>query len=212
MGLRILCAIALICSLCIANAKAGIIVEVGDASISAGGSGYVDVTAKSDSGSISISAYAVVIGVSSATLNGSISFDDPQTDISSDSNFLFSGVASGDYLTYVYVDNGSGNVSYLDYTNTPVTLNTTSKLIARVSFTHIAINTSEGDTFTLTVDTTNSSFSDDSDPFNPVVHLIGTPRNGQITVTASVPEPSSFIVLLTLGTAIGLRRGRRQTS
>lgn len=212
MGLRILFAIALICSLCIANAKAGIIVEVGDASISAGGTGYVDVTAKSDSGSVSIDGYSVVIGVSSATVNGSISFDDPQTDISSESNFLFSGVASGDYLTNVDFDSVDRKVTYLDYVTIPVSMDTTPKLIARVSFTHIAINTSEGGTFTLTVDTVNSSFSDDSDPFNSVVHSIGIPRNGQITVTASVPEPSSFIVLLTLGTAIGLRRGRRQTS
>ncbi len=220
MGLRILCAIALICSLCIANAKAGIIVEVGDASISAGGTGYVDVLVSSD-GSDVLDSFSILAEISGSASNGSLIFDSTTIDVVGESNYVFSSdPSSGGQIIFVDADPPafSTQVSVSDSTETfsGVTLNSSTKLLARLALSHSTVTASAavGDTFTITlINTTGSSIDTQFFDIGGSPIAISTNNVGTVTITAAaVPEPSSFLVLLTLGTAVGIRRGRRQTS
>lgn len=219
------------CVLLSQAASAGVIVSVQNASVSAGGIGFVDVLISSTATNpVQFASYEFLI--SGSILNGALQFRSPQLSseqtIAAPSQYVFLGDTDPSNFSAVRnplnFANLTGSDSTLSGTNITGDLNTgVFKLLARLELEHVtgtpldAVN----DTFSLMLVNT------DPDPFDPLddstlflddlldVQIIdgsSFSNFGTITITsAAVPEPSTFALLAFLATAGISRRLYKRT-
>lgn len=200
---------------------AGIIVDVHDATISAGGSGTVDVSISSNGLSTDQFDFAsYVFGITPVGGAASVlQFTDPQSTMESgDGSYVFAAdLAPGGLLFTV---NDPSEVEGSDFTDTGslITLSGAQQLLAQLDLEHVGLGV--GDQFRITLLNTSAfggsdtEFLDgttpatiDADSFNPLG--IG---GGLITVTsAAVPEPGTFTLtgLAVLAGAVHSRRRKK---
>ncbi|MDB4679214.1 PEP-CTERM sorting domain-containing protein [Rhodopirellula sp.] len=213
MAVRNLLALLLLSMCSVPASMAGVIVQVGDASISAGGSGFVDILISSDSGD-NLDSFSLLANITGDPTNGSLGFDTDanQPDISLDASYVFFGNtggyfadAEGDFDTLTFNAGDSSS----DFNG--VTLSGTPKLLVRVAIIHTTASpiAAVGDTFTISVaGSPDTVFADSS--FNSLT--VSTNSSGTVQiVSATVPEPGTFSMLCIAGLGMCSRcRQRRQ--
>jgi len=201
--------------------RGDLIIEVQDASVTPGGQSFVDVTIRSDSGTLNLADFSISVGITGSITNGQLLFSAVQmsdTDMSGLSDYVFSTsrLSSGDISYYsTTVTTPPLTIVAADATLPPlgspkqgVSIGTASLLLARLNVSHTFFSTaadSLGDTYTLTVnDPSGDTYFADKDG-NAVAFTIG--RAGLLTVT---PEPSVAILggVAACVTAFWLRRRR----
>ena len=191
-----------------------LIIEVQDAQIAYGGSGYVDVLISSD-GSDNLAAFSADLKITTAdTANGGIRFGSPVIDASTVTS-PFSYVFFGDSIGYtVNPTNGSFpdnevNVSDATSSFTNVTVDSTKRLLTRLLVTHTGGTfAAVGETFT--VGFLSGDFLDDSFLTGPGLAAAGQKYTGTITIVT--PEPTTGGVLLCGGVGVVLWRRLRRHS
>ena len=196
-----------LCTVMTASAQGGIIVSVGDATVGAGGTAFVDVLISSD-GSDPLQSFGFDFRITGGP--GRLEFVNPQPDPQlTDGTYVFAGDSFAQINSFAVgavsttsVPNdsfvgGDSTDSFAD-----VTL-TSSRLLARLQVTAAtALPPSVGDTFSVTFDDTSSNtfFFDSS--FTPLTINSGlSDFTGTVTVTSAatiVPEPSSFLIACSL--------------
>lgn len=197
-----------------------VIVEVGDASIAAGGTGFVDVWIRSTgTDSLYLAAYEFKIMGSEA--NGSLEFRSPQLDseqVDSDYVFFQDTVAAN---FFAVPDTDPTDLLGSDFTlsGVPIMLSTTNQLLARLELVHSSgspVN-AIGDMFTISLIkknpltlADNSVFQDET--FTDLsIDPLSFSGSGTITVTsAAVPEPGTFAALGLAAFTGGVRHLRRR--
>ena len=210
MSIKIIYSVALVWVLSTANALGGILVEVGDASISEGGTGYVDVLISSDSSSALGDWY---FKAEITSTSAGLTFADPQTSIDGESNYVFFGASafydSSAVSPFTELNAGDSHAS------SSVTLSSSKKLLSRLFLTHTDPGSSVGNTFNIalgTVDSTDSGFSSHQDPTIGSYYASSdvTLTAGTVTiVAAAVPEPTSISAFILVGATLGFRRRKR---
>lgn len=201
--------------------SADLIITPQDATISSGGSGFVDVFISSTStDNLSIAGYEFAITGSIA--NGSLQFSSTAQQSNSEqslSNYVFFGDTSPGNFTAVRQDPVTTSLVGGDFTASggDVTVTTTPVLLARLEIEHVTGTplAAVGDTFQLAlVNSANTSFLDSS--FSPVnVNGASFSNFGTIHISgpASVPEPGSLALTGIAFTAVaGWRWIRRKRS
>lgn len=209
-----------------------VIVEVGPASIAAGGTGFVDVWISSNTGTDSLYSAAYEFKIMGSTTNGSLEFRSPQ---------LGSEQADSDYVFFPDTDAANffaapdavdptgllGGDSIAASGPASITLTSTKQLLARLELVHSSgspVN-AIGDTFTISLINTNplppldpsydpladsSLFLDDNLTALSIAPLSFS-GFGTITVTsAAVPEPGTFAALGLAAFTGGVRHLRRR--
>jgi hypothetical protein len=189
--------------------SAGIIVDIQDATISAGGTGFVDVLISS-TGTDDLASFTYEFEISAPTVNGALRFSaiqnssettatSPDYVFLNDSQAFIAARQDPDEQRLVGGDGATANVS----------ITGTQLLLARLELEHITATplAAVGDTFTVSlVPGLNTDFLDEN-----FISLTQEPfSSGTITITsAAVPEPASATVLLA-GSAVGLWWKRRK--
>ena len=210
-------AVVAVCSL---QANADIIVSVQDATVAAGGTGFVDVLISSDNNdALSLAGYEFQI--TGSNLFGDLTFR-PDWDAGDPSNtanqsnseqnqpdYVFAG--DTDLAIFSAVVSPTATLIGGDFTMSGNDSNplTTNYLLARLELLHTTPNAAlaVGSTFTVSL-LDNSPFTSFENSGGP---LMFSSNVGTVTVTAAaVPEPSSCIALAALGGAYFLRRRMRQ--
>ena len=208
-----------------------IIVDVQNASISAGGTGFIDVLISSDvTDNLFQSAYHFEITGSVA--NGSLQFrpsvfqTNVQQSVVTPVPYVFAGDTDpGNFFatrqdpTVTQIIGGDNTLS-----GTGISLTTTQTLLARLQVEHITGTplAAVGDTFTVKLinndNGTPGDFTDDSTQFkddllnNLTIDPLSYSGSGTITITsAAVPEPSTFAVLGFASIAFIGKRWRRRS-
>lgn len=191
-----------------------LIIEVQDAQIAYGGSGYVDVLISSD-GSDNLAAFSANMKITTAdTANGGIRFSSPVIDastVTSPFSYVFFGDSSG-YL--VTPQNGLSlpdkevNVSDFTSSSNNVTVDTTRRLLTRLLVTHTGGTfAAVGETFT--VEFLSGDFLDNSSSETGLANA-GNKYTGTITIVT--PEPTTGGVLFCCGVGVVLWRRLRRHS
>jgi len=209
----------------VAELRGDLIIEVQDASVTPGGQSSVDVTIRSDSGTLNLDDFSISVGITGSITNGQLLFSAVQmsdTDMSGLSDYVFSTsrLSSGDIRYYsTTVTTPPLTIVAADATlfGSPkqgVSIGTASLLLARLNVSHTFFSTaadSLGDTYTLTVNNPpvppggpRDTYFKDKDG-SDVAFTIG--RAGLLTVT---PEPSVAMLggVAACVTAFWLRRRR----
>jgi hypothetical protein len=214
-------------------ALGGVIVEVGNASIAAGGTGFVDVWISS-TGTDSLSSAAYEFKITGSATNGSLEFRSSQLD---------SEQAESDYVFFPYTDaanffaapdavdamrlQGGDSISFSLAGPAAITLTATKQLLARLELVHSSVSPLDaiGDTFTISLINTNPLTPSDPlyDPladsslfldnnFNALsIAPLSFSGAGTINITsAAVPEPGTFAALGLAALAGGVRQLRRR--
>lgn len=194
-----------------------LIIEVQDAQIAYGGSGYVDVLISSD-GSDNLAAFSADMKITTVdTANGGIRFGSPVIDASTVTS-PFSYVFLGDSFGYtVIAKNGSfpdNDVNVSDFTSSSnnVIVGSTKRLLTRLLVTHTnGTFAAVGETFTVEFLTPvlPGSFTDSS-LTNAVFAAAGQKYTGTITIVT--PEPTTGGVLFCCGVGVVLWRRLRRHS
>ena len=211
----------------VAELRGDLIIEVQDASVTPGGQSFVDVTIRSDSGTVNLDDFSISVGITGSITNGELLFSAGQmsdADMSGLSDYVFSTsrLSSGDISSYsTTVTTPPLTIVAADATLPPfgspkqgVSIGTASLLLARLNVSHTFFSTaadSLGDTYTLTVNNPpvppgdpRDTYFKDKDGID-VAFTIG--RAGLLTVT---PEPSVAMLggVAACVTAFWLRRRR----
>lgn len=216
MFLRRLAVSALILAASVASATrcyAGLIITVGDLSLPQGGTGFVNVTIRSDEASgdsLNLASFQFAIDTLGAT---QLEFVDPQPDSQLvDAAYVFAGDSFDDAF-FLPVGTVSTDVVPNDtFTGGDSTLSgsdvivTTDRLLARLQVTSATtLPPGAGDKFTIRLITGPSTSFEST---GGSVAFSGV--DGTVTISpASVPEPSSFCLLLGAA-AIGVCKMRRR--
>ena len=200
-------------------ARADVIVEVQDATVSPNGTGYIDILI-SGTASDNLDSFQISASITGSVANGSLIFSAAQPDISAEADYVFLGDSGGYSGTQ---GSPTTDVSALDGTASflGVTLTGTKKLVARFAFEHTETGVSVGDTYTVTLtgvgtDPLNdSTWFADSSITGLTIDLGASDLSGTITVASAVPEPGP-LVLLGLSVCVGggrhlLRRRKQPT-
>lgn len=205
------CAGILFVLACSAGCRGELIIEVQDAQIPYGGSGYVDVLISSNS-SDPLSAFNARINITpGGSPNGDLQFDAVPFDasaVTSPFSYVFLGDSAGYFvggpLPY------EANVSDATLSASDVTLGGTKRLLARLAVTHVGgTSAAVGETFSIVFDDTASSFLDSSLSSRS---LAGSGQDWTGTITIVTPEPSTGVVLLCAGAGVVLWRRRKRLS
>ena len=209
-----------------------VLVEMGNASIAAGGTGFVDVWISSTTGTDSLSSAAYEFKITGSATNGSLEFSSSQLD---------SEQAESDYVFFPDTDAANffavpdavdptgllGGDSIASSGPPAITLTSTKKLLARLELVHNSgspVN-AIGDQFTISLITTNPLLP--SDPgYDPLadsslflddnfaalsIASASFSGSGTISITsAAVPEPGTFAALGLAAFAGGVRQLRRR--
>jgi hypothetical protein len=194
------------------SASAGIIVNIQDATIAAGGTGFVDVLISS-TGSDDLAYFGFEFQISAPTLNGALRFSAVQsgsetTAQSPDYDYVFLGDSIN--FSAVRQDPDEQRLVGGDAASANVSITATQLLMARLELEHVTGTplAAVGETFTVSLlPGPNTEFLDEN--FDPV-NLFSS-SSGTITITsaAAVPEPGSASVLLA-SSVVGLWWKRRQ--
>ena len=196
-------------------ASAGIIVDVQDAQLTSGGTGFVDVLVRSDGPDTPIQLFSYLFEITNPVGNvGSLQFSDTQSIAETgDANYIFAGdstaVPPGVTPTTILGDDATA--SFLD-----VNLTTADRLLVRLDVEHILPGGVDptlavGDQFSIVPDFSDpfSFFFEDGGFTGPTINQ-GLSSGGTVTFAFStVPEPSSVLVLLGLTSMVGLRRRKK---
>jgi hypothetical protein len=201
------------------SARAALIVTIHDATIPAGGTGFVNVTVASYSGDLlSDFGFEFLITTTGVTR---LEFVDPQPDPQlTNPDYVFFGNSLAETLslpvgnvgtTVVPKDTFIGTDGTADATNVTLTM---SKLLVQLQVTAATtLPPVPGDTFIISLEPQGSPFSffsffNDQDQLQDVPFMV-TP--GTVTIGAAIPEPGSLSLFFLLGTGLVLtRRFRRQ--
>jgi len=204
------CAGILVVLACSAGCRGDLIIEVQDAQIPYGGSGYVDVLISSNS-SDPLFAFSAKMNITpGGPANGDLHFDaipfDAST-VTSPFSYVFLGDSGG------YVVAGplpyEANVSDLTASSSDVTVGGTKRLLARLAVTHVGgTSAAVGETFSIVFDDTASVFLDSSSSRS----LASSGQDWTGTITIVTPEPSTGVVLLCAGAGVVLWRRRKRRS
>lgn len=206
------CAGILFVLACSAGCRGELIIEVQDAQIPYGGSGYVDVLISSNS-SDPLSAFNARINITpGGSPNGDLQFDAVPFDasaVTSPFSYVFLGDSAGYFvggpLPY------EANVSDATLSASDVTLGGTKRLLARLAVTHVGgTSAAVGETFSIVFDHSTSVFLDSLSP--PARSLAGSGQDWTGTITIVTPEPSTGVVLLCAGAGVVLWRRRKRRS
>lgn len=207
------CAGILFVLACSAGCRGELIIEVQDAQIPYGGSGYVDVLISSNS-SDPLSAFNARINITpGGPANGDLQFDAVPFDasaVTSPFSYVFLGDSAGYFvggpLPY------EANVSDATLSASDVTLGGTKRLLARLAVTHVGgTSAAVGETFSIVFDADPliSSFLSSS---SSSATLAGSGQKLTGTITIVTPEPSTGVVLLCAGAGVVLWRRRKRRS
>lgn len=195
------------------SVSAGVIVDIRNATVSAGGNGFVDVLISS-TGTDDLVNFQVELQLSAPTVNGALQFTAVQSDseTTAQSPLDYDYVFLGDSINFFAVrqDPDEQRLFAGDSASANRQISNTQLLLARLELEHFGLSPlAVGETFSVSLLPAGTYFEDELgaltlDSFN----------SGTITITpAAVPEPTSVTVLLA-GSAVGLwwkRRKRRQT-
>jgi hypothetical protein len=210
-------------------ALGGVIVEVGNASIAAGGTGFVDVWISS-TGTDLLSSAAYEFKITGSATNGALEFSSSQ---------LASEQGEPDYVFYPDTDAANffaapdavapthllGGDSIAMSGPTAITLTSTKQLLARLELVHVSPVNAIGDQFTISLINTNPLLPSDpgydpladsslflDDNFTPLsIASASFSGSGTISITsAAVPEPGTFAALGLAAFAGGVRHLRRR--
>jgi hypothetical protein len=210
-------------------ALGGVIVEVGNASIAAGGTGFVDVWISS-TGTDLLSSAAYEFKITGSATNGALEFSSSQ---------LASEQGEPDYVFYPDTDAANffaapdavapthllGGDSIAMSGPTAITLTSTKQLLARLELVHVSPVNAIGDQFTISLINTNPLLPSDpgydpladsslflDDNFTPLsIASASFSGSGTISITsAAVPEPGTFAALGLAALAGGVRHLRRR--
>ncbi len=213
-----------------AAAFGDIILDVQDASISAGGTGFIDVLISSD-GTDNLFRTAYHFEITDAVANGSLQFrpsvfqtNDQQSVVAPVPYVFGADTDPGNFFatrqdpTVTQIIGGDNTLS-----GTGVSLTTTQTLLARLQVEHITGTplAAVGDTFTVKLINSDNGmpgdFTDDSTQFlddssnNLTIDPLSYSGSGTITITsAAVPEPSTLAVLAFVSATFIGRRWRRR--
>ena len=221
-------AAAVVCSL---QANAGIIVNVQDATITAGGYGVVDVLISSNSND-ALTLFGYKFEITGSNLNGDLTFrpDWDFLDPLNTTNQSNSEQAAADYVLGIDTDPGIFTASLLSPTRmiggdgTASGLDTTpligNYVLARLELQHLTPNAAlaVGSTFQVSlVDDPDFTFFYDNAGLTALPDPIPfsyASTAGTITITsaAAVPEPATFLFLTAVGGSWLLVRRRRGIS
>ena len=225
---------ALLC-LCVllpvpAPALGDIIVDVQNASISAGGTGFVDVLISS-TGTDNLFLTGYHFEITGSVANGALQFrpnafqTNAQQSVVAPVPYVFAGdTDSGNFFanrqdpTLTQIIGGDNTLS-----GTGISLTSTQALLARLQVEHVTGTplAAVGDTFTVKLinddNGTPVDFTDDSTQFlndtlnNLTIDPLSYFGSGTITIaSAAVPEPSTFAVLAIASAAVIGKRLRRR--
>jgi hypothetical protein len=192
------------------KARADLIIDVQDATLTAGGTGVVDVYVRSN-GTDSISTFNLEFQITGFHPSGSLRFSSIQSNAVQQAtapNYIFLNASSSSNFGYARQDpvltTLIGGDQRIGNTNTTVT--SSNLLLARLAIEHQTPTplTASG-VYQLSLVGANSLFADSN--FTPLNIQSSTP--GTITVTA-VPEPSSGLLLGTCLCAASLKRRRKK--
>lgn len=204
------CAGILVVLACSAGCRGDLIIEVQDAQIPYGGSGYVDVLISSDS-SDPLFAFSARMNITpGGSANGDLQFDAVPFDASTVTS-PFSYVFLGDSAGYSVARPlpYEANVSDLTASSSDVTVGGTKRLLARLAVTHVGgTSAAVGETFSIVFDDTASVFLDSSSSRS----LSSSGQDWTGTITIVTPEPSTGVVLLCAGAGVVLWRRRKRRS
>ena len=211
MGIRIAIAIALLLVCVQLPTQAAIIVEVQDSTVSANGTGFLDVFIRSDNNDL-LDVFSITAEITGSVGDGTLSFSSSQTDIRTESNYVFLG-DSGGYSTTVTSStemNANDGTASLN----GVALSST-YLVARLNFEHNETGSSVGDSYSVTlIGVGTDPFSDktwfaDTGYAGIAIDTVNSDFVGTVTVTSAVPEPAMFSVLGVVG-CLAFRKRRRR--
>ncbi len=208
-----------------------VLVEVGNASIAAGGTGFVDVWISS-TGTDLLSSAAYEFKITGSATNGSLEFSSSQLDSEQgepDYVFFPDTDAANFFAAPDAVDatrlQGGDSVSLAG--PAAITLTSTKQLLARLELVHSSVSPLDaiGDTFTISLINTNPLLPSDpgydpladsslflDDNFTPLsIASASFSGSGTISITsAAVPEPGTFAALGVAALAGGVRHLRRR--
>jgi len=221
MNIRVLLFVVLISACNILSSMGGVIVSVQDANISPNGTSYVDVLISSDSSdnldSFSFRLNIADVGSPAGTLKFDSDANQLTVDPSSDTNYVFFGDSGGysannDDPGFTFLGNPTTAIDVLDLTssNAGVTLDTDTKLLARVALIHTTASSGASISDSYQVSVSGASYLEN----DGVTSLsVSSTSSGTITVVQSVPEPSScFIVAVLTGFGVTRRSSRSRRS
>ena len=205
--------------ICSVPAYGAIIVQVQDASIAAGGTGFVDVLISSDGLTGPDDLYSAVyqFKIDGLAVDGDLTFQSTQSDSETTepgaSGYVFGNVPTGNFAAgsntpFLLLD-GSDFRGLLP----PVTLTTTQQLLARLELQHTQLSPSAvGNTFTISLE--NNAFTDfqsDDGGTPATLDPISFSSFGTVTITsAAVPEPGTFVALTIAAASFCGHRLRRR--
>lgn len=196
--------------------SAAIMVQVQNATITTGGTGFVDVLIES-TGSDNLASFGLEFQISAPTINGALRFSAVQSSSETTAQAppdVADYVFLGDSINFSAVrqdPNEQGLVGG-DDASANVPINGTQRLLARLELEHITATplSAIGDTFTISLLNTGSTYFADElltplsvDPFS--FNSFGTVT---ITSAAAVPEPGTALFLVA-SSALGLFWQRR---
>jgi hypothetical protein len=182
---------AIVVALIATTAHAGLIVDVLDTNLTAGGTGTMNVMIRSEFGTEVLSSYGIVLQITklSGASGDQLQFVNPQSNSQGgSSNYVLFGDSLGISSTVVPVNWPNDNYFGTDTTiSNGVGVPTTELLLARLEFNTSL--TANGDRFLVSLDSINSSYTDEA--FKNTFSFSGLSHNGIATIGV-VPEPSSL--------------------
>ncbi len=196
------------------GASAGIILDILSTSISAGGTGAVDVFITATSATDNLAAYGIDFnilptGATTTELNYQY-IAGHQTLLLNDANYVYGAGGGTSDGSNVGTIGPLTTYSAIDFSLDPngVTGPFTSRLLAHLDLTTLTGSPPQaGDTFMITADPLSPSFFDmNGDPVSFTIN----PGTITINGAAAVPEPSSLIILASGAGWFGVRRIRRR--
>ncbi len=206
------CAGILVVLACSAGCRGDLVIEVQDAQIPYGGSGYVDVLISSDSSDLLLAFSAKMNITPGASANGDLQFDAPGFDastVTSPFSYVFLGDSAG-YSVPVPLPY-EANVSDITSSSSDVTVDGTKRLLARLAVTHVGgTSAAVGETFSIVFDADPLISSFLSSSSSATLASRGQDWTGTITIVT--PEPSAGVVLLCAGAGVVLWRRRKRRS
>jgi hypothetical protein len=194
-------------------ASAGIIVDIQDATIAAGGTGFVDVLISS-TGSDDLASFGFEFQISAPTVNGALRFSAVQSDseTTAQSPLDYDYVFLGDSINFSAVrpDPDEQRLVGGDAASANVSITGTQLLMARLEIEHVTGTplAAVGEMFTVSLLPGPSTEFFDQD-WNSVNLFSSSSGTIIITSAAAVPEPGAASVLLA-SSVVGLWWKRRQ--